>query len=61
MTYQEYKAVVARFGKNFNYYNIPTLWRKRDEKKAGVEYHFPEVPEAPDKYQEWTERELTQN
>jgi len=59
MTNQEYQAVVRRFGKNFNYYSIPAYIRRRDEKEAGVEYHYPEVPEAPDKYPEWVERQLT--
>ena len=61
MTNQEYQAIVKRFGRDFNYYSIPAYIRRRDEKQAGVEYHYPEVPSGPDKHQEWAERGLTQN
>ena len=58
MTTKEYRSLVRVHGKNFGYYDIPALWRKRDEKKAGVEYHYPEVP-LPDKYQEGVDNSLT--
>ena len=59
MTKKEYRAIVKRFGRNFNYYDIPAYIRQRDEKKMGVRYHYPETPPAPDKYQEFVDNQLT--
>ena len=58
MTIQEYRLIVKRFGVDFGYYDIPAFIRKRDERRAGVEYHFPEAP-LPDKYQEGVDNQLT--
>lgn len=56
MTREEYNSIVQVHGRGFSYLDIPTYIRRRDE---GKEYHLPDSPSVPDKYQEWAERQLT--